>query len=131
MTTWLWIIGVTAIVWPVIVALYLEAQIDKCIETNFRRYGTMHECRDKAVKSEISKLQTVLEKQDALITALWQKTFGFYSEGPYDVLELPEYLGVKPEWRTHQSEIWGPVNYLVRYEQYPWGTHADNLYFPD
>ena len=132
MTTWLWIIGITAVVWPLIVALFLEIHIDKCVQTNFRRYGLMHEGMDKAVKGEISKLQMVLEKQDALIAALWQKTFGFYhGEVPYDSADLPEYLGMKPQWHAHQGQWAGPIDYLVRYEPYPWGTHAKKLYFPE
>lgn len=127
MTTWLWIIGVTAVVWPVIIATYADWVNSKWIN----RVGAVSEnkghadVRERSLRVEISRLQTVIERQDALIAALWQKTFGFYRS------ELPEHLGVKPEWRPFQREWAGPVNYLVRYEPYPWGAHAENLYFPD
>jgi hypothetical protein len=133
MTTWLWIIGITAVVWPVIVALFLDGVFTKHINLTAERSENSHLAglRAKGLRAEISKLQTIIEQQDALIAALWQKTFGFYSEGAYDSPKLPEYLGVKPQWSAHNSDWAGPVHYLVRYEPYPWGTHAEHLYFPD
>lgn len=80
---------------------------------------------------KINAMRSVIERQDALIAALWQKTFGFYDGGPYDDRELVQYLGLKPEWHPHQREWAGPVVYLVRYEPYPWGTHAEHLNFSE
>jgi hypothetical protein len=130
-TIWLWVIGITAIIWPVIVASYFEREANNTIENNFKRYGQMHEYMEKQTADKITSLQEIIEKQDALITALWQKTFGFYREGPYDGSELPEYLGVKPEWHPFQREWAGPVVYLVRYGPYPWGKRAEHLNFPE
>jgi hypothetical protein len=135
MTTWLWIIGVTAIVWPLIVAHSLENHHFKNIEQDFINHDrTSHVWLNgnlETIRAHISETQKVIEQQDALIAALWQKTFGFYDDKSDSESELPEYLGVKPEWHPFQREWAGPVVYLVRYERYPWGTHAENLYFPD
>lgn len=133
MTTWLWIIGITAVVWPVIVALCVDYVFTKHINRLSERSETsgFADQRAKALREEISNLQTFLEKQDALIAALWQKTLGFYREGTHDGSELPEYLGVKPEWHPFEREWAGPVVYLTRHGPYPWGTRAEELYFPE
>ena len=127
--TWLWIIGITAVVSPVIAALYLEVRIDKRIQTNFTRYGTMHELMDNAVKSEISKLQAVIEQQDALIALLWYKEFGKIApDSPYDgTADLVSFFGKSPIWYANAMEYPGVFDTLCRHENYPWGGHAEWL----
>lgn len=131
-TTWLWIIGLAALAWPVIVACYFERESNKVIQINFKRYGQLHECLEKQTAAKISDLQKLIEQQDALIAALWQKSFGFRGgEERHDSAELSEYLGLKPQWSAHRGEWAGPVDYLVRHEPYPWGTQAEELHFPE
>ena len=133
MTIWLWIIGIIAVVWPVIVALYLDSHFTKHLNLLAERSENGHfaDLRANEARQEIEKLQKILEKQDALIAALWQKAFGFESNGAYSGSVIPEYLGVKPEWQPFEREWAGPVVYLTRHEPYPWGAHAEPLYLPE
>lgn len=134
MTTWLWIIGITAVVWPLIVGIFLDhAHTQLTIEmATCKEDKDLSNSRANKFREEIAHLQAMTEQQDALITALWQKTFGFYhGEDRFDAPKLAEYLGVKPQWSAHNSDWAGPVHYLVRYQPYPWGTHARHLNFPE
>lgn len=132
MSIWSWVIGVLAIIWPVIIAYITEIHLHDRIEEISRWSQSIPaaEIHEKSTKREIKELQEIIEHQDALITALWQKAFGFHSEGTYDAPKLAEYLGIKPQWSAHHSDWPGPVHYLVRYEPYSWGTHAEHLNFP-
>lgn len=131
MTIWLWIIGIAAFVWPVIVAYHFEKESNRAVEDSFKRYGKMHGTMEDRTAEKISDLQKLVEKQDALITALWQNSFGFYREDSYSEAELRAYLGVKPDWHPFTREWGRPVVYLVRYEPYPWGTRAEHLDFSE
>jgi hypothetical protein len=134
MTIWLWVIGITAIIWPVIITHIVEGHLHDRIEeiNKWTQNKLAAEFWENSNQRKIKDLQEIIEHQDALITAVWQKSFGFYyGEDPYSGTKLSEYLGVKPQWHAHQSDWAGPVHYLVRYEPYPWGTHARHLNFPE
>lgn len=129
MTAWFWIIGIIAIAWPVIVACYFESELNRVIQVNFTRYGTMHECMDKAVKDEISKLQSAIEQQDALVALLWYKEFGKIDpDSPSTgTADLVSFFGKRPIWYANAMEYPGVFDTLCRRENYPWGDHAEWL----
>jgi hypothetical protein len=133
MTIWLWTIGITAAIWPIIVAIYVDYALTEHISrvANYSENRQIADLRENRIREEISQIHDFLEKQESFTTALWQKTFGFDREGTYESSKLRTYLGLKPEWHPFEREWAGPVVYLARYEPYPWGTRAENLDFPE
>jgi hypothetical protein len=141
MWLWLWLIGATAVLWPIVVAHFYESAILKRID------GLSVRKRDKAsienlkreIQNEIRNIQKIIEHHDALIAALWEKNFefvcqkhGYHNLKDTDLRpsEFCEYLGVKPNW-----DIFDPLwvmgyNYISRQEAYPWGTYGKRLSYP-
>ena len=133
MTTWVWIIGIIAVAWPVVVAFYLNGAFTNHLNLIAERSEKDHlsDFRAKGTQEEIIKLQELLEKQDALIAALWENAFGLHGDGYQSKSTLPRHLGIKPEWYPFEREWGGPVVYLNRNSAYPWGTYAKSLYIPE
>ena len=133
MTAWLWGIGTVAIFWPIIVALYLDHVFTKwlnLIESRSENASTAHQ-RAEAMRAEIVRIQTLVEQQDALLAALWEKTLGLCWRDDVGEYTLPEHLGIKPEWEGFHREWCGKPVYLTRFSDYPWRKSAPHLYFPD
>ena len=82
MTTWLWIIGGIAVAWPMVLAFYLDHVFTKWLNLAGSRSENAHfaDQRAEAFQGKLSKIHGVLEEHEALIVALWQKTFGFFWE---------------------------------------------------
>lgn len=133
MTTWLWAIGALAILWPVIVAFYLDSVFTKWLNLIGSKSETSQfaDQRAEANRRELRKIQAILEQHESLVVALWQRTFGFSYDDRFSEAALPEYLGVKPNWQGFTRELHGAVNYVVRYEPFPWGTSAEHLNIGD
>lgn len=129
MTIWLWLIGAGAFVWPIIVAAFVYRDLDRQITRNARADAHMREQRAETRRLDLAKVHAVAEQHDALLAALWQRTFGFQCVNGLTWESLPAYLGVKPEWQGFAPELNRPVAYLVRYDPYPWGSSAEHLYF--
>lgn len=127
MASLFWIMVIAALVWPVIVALYFERRMDNRIQINFTRYASMHERMDTAAKGDISKLQTMIEQQDALIALLWYKEFGLGHTERYGRAELAEFFHSRPSWYVNAMEYPGAFDTLCRYEDFPWSKPAEWL----
>lgn len=131
MTAWLWVIGITAVFWPIIVGVYVSYVRQRHCD-NVALYGEnrrVAELRENRLRDEVAQLQSTLEKQDALIAALWQSQLGFHRPEAYGALELHEYLGVRPEWHPFEEKYTGSAQSLRRCQPYPWQKHAEELYF--
>lgn len=127
MTIWLWIIGIFAFVWPVIVAWHFEKEVNRAIEINFKRYGQLHEYLEKQISAKISDLQEIVEHQDTLIALLWYKGLGLGYQERFGKAELAEFFHLRPNWYLDAMKSPGAYDTLCRYENYPWGRHAEWL----
>lgn len=131
MTSWIWIIGVAALVWPVIVALYLDGVLTKRINLLSERAENGHfaDVRAKKFREEISKVQNAIEQQDALIALLWHKQFGEVEpDSRYcGRADLVSYFGHRPGWYAGAMEYPGLFDTLCRYEDFPWSKRAEWL----
>lgn len=129
MTTWLWIIGIAAFAWPVMVAVYLEARLSKSVATIAVRSENSHsaDLQAKALGEKISNLQAMIEHQDALIALLWYKVFGLGHAERIGKADLAEFFHQSPGWYVNAMELPGAYDTLCRYENYPWGKNAEWL----
>ena len=128
MAIWLWIIGVVAFTWPVIVMWHFEREANLALEINFKRYEQLHGCMHKQTAAEISDLQQIVEHQDILIALLWHKGLGLGDQEPFGIAELPEFFHSRPKWYLDATQSFGPYDTLCRNENYPWGKHAEPLH---
>ena len=130
MSTWLWIIGVIAVTWPVAVNIYFERSISHNIEIDFRNHNQSHVLLDMGaddVRAKMNRLQTTIEQQDELIALLWYKVCGLGNAERYGKAELAEFFHRRPDWYVDAMELPGAYDTLCRYENYPWGKHAEWL----
>jgi len=127
MTIWLWIIGIIALIWPIVLMLHVDYDFMKKLKREGAFSVSYANASSKRLREEISNLQSFIEKQDALIAALWEHSFDFQYDGGNSTPEMPTHLGVKPEWSTMGYEP-GVVEYIYRGEPYPWKTRAENFY---
>ena len=86
MTILLWAIGAIAIIWPIILMLYLDYDFIEKIKREWVLSSSYTNASSKRLREEISVLQSFIEKQDALIAALWVKSFGFTQESAYSAI---------------------------------------------
>lgn len=137
MVTWLWIIGITSVVWPIIVTVYFVNDSFNVVEKQFAKFdkyeaaqSKLHAIESKNWEKKISDLRDIIESQDAFIAALWEKVYGHeFSEGgfvgeryvatTYDALNKA--WGVRPPWTRETDQVTGEFNYLKRDEKFPWG----------
>lgn len=131
MLTWLWVVGLIAVGSPVLIGLLLDHVFTRSLNrlASQCENAQFAERRAEALRAELEKAHRVIEEHETLITALWHRTLGFDRTDPFRD-GLPEHLGVRPSWDAFRPEFTGPVAYLVRYKPFPWGTSAENLYFP-
>ena len=131
MTTWLWIVGVAALVWPIVVALRLDAIFTKHINLVAERSenGHLAGLRAQGLREEILKLQTMVEQQDALIALLWHKAFGQVEpeSARSGTADLVPYFGQRPGWYANAMEYPGAFDTLSRYDDFPWSKPAECL----
>lgn len=126
MTPALWVIGIIAVLWPVVMCAVLEHRITNWVEqlTSYSENKKVAEAREVQTIEQLTSLQEYVAQQDRLIAALWYDRFGL--DDDHD--ELKTHLGIRPNWYGHRPEWAGPIAYLTKYDRYPWGQPVDSLY---
>lgn len=126
---WLWIIGVTAMVWPIVVANALQQEVN-------RGFAYEASCRLainsalQTAEARIVSLQHIIEEQDKLVAALWAIAYHYRAseDEPFIYcweLYPTEAYGVSPRWVIKvYSDSYEENRYrndkLSRVGDYPW-----------
>ena len=135
MTKWIWIIGIAAIAWPMLLEHLGSSWLFRKVQGALLRVARAVDAKTNHCEERISQLSGIVEKQDQLIAALWAKTYGYPAGGGGFVGEnyvassvepMNEAWGVRPAWRVHLEAL-DEYDSLARDVDYPWGK-PDSLY---
>ena len=133
MTMWLWIIGICAVVWPVVLTVPFSRLLsEEAGAFKWTISDAVQTLQGKVAETEklTFQLRELIEKQDELIASLWVKTYGHqeqeggfagdhYVSTTYDA--LTQSWGTCPPWRVNTDHVLFTETVLVRTVAYPWG----------
>jgi hypothetical protein len=137
MTKWLWIIGVTAVLWPIVLEHLGSGWLHRKLSGVLIGVANAADTQASNSDKRISELNAIVEKQDQLIAALWAKTYGYpFGEGGYvgdkyiasSKETLNEAWGVRPAWHVELNYVSDEFTRLTRDADYPWGKRGSLHY---